>query len=914
MANHIVKNHAQANNKNKVRAKKSKSAAKREKNSPNVSFAWIHNRNIQVITGIFLIIAAIFLFFSFISFFSTHNIDNTTANINIFTTIRNGNSTQYIGNNMRILGLYFSFLFIQFSFGIASFGFLFLFIIWGIYLISKRALLPLLKSFLSTLLCVIWFSLLMGGLFGKNSNWDWLGGNIGNYLSQALIETSVGSIGFALLMIFFAIVILVSFFGLTFHNILPNENEEEENNTDDTQTAASDTEKINDDVETDENTKSAESVQAKSVFANIFHRKPKAEPEENPFKGPIHIATTYPPENSENEKHTIPGNDVLMDDDDTHAANSTIPTTENIDTENHPFKKVESGTKEALEQTNGFNENTDEEPLVEMPDEGEIEPLFSNEENLETALTDEEEIEPELTEEEANEAYISSLPPFDPRDELIHYQFPTAELLEAYANTNLSKEEREEEIQKNKQKIKNILSNFGVEIQSISAIEGPTITMYEIVPAVGVRISKIKNLEDDIALSVAAIGIRIIAPIPGKGSIGIEIPNSMPKIVPMRDTITCDKFVNNTKMALPIAIGKTISNEVFVFDLAKMPHVLMAGATGQGKSVGLNAVLVSLLYHKHPAELKLVLVDPKKVELTLYSKIERHYLAKIPGAEAIITDTKQVVRTLNSLCIEMDNRYELLKKAQCRNIIEYNEKFKSRHLNPEHGHRFLPYIVLVFDEFADCIMTAGREVESPIARLAQLARAIGIHLIIATQRPSVNIITGVIKANFPARIAFRVSSRIDSRTILDAGGAERLIGKGDMLISTGSDITRIQCALVDTPEIERICEFIGEQHGFTGAYELPEVPEEQDDNTQSSDDGEIDSFFADAARIVVQTGHGSTSLLQRKLKLGYNRAGRIMDQLEREGIVGAFEGSKAREVLIRDSAQLEEKLKNMGLN
>ncbi len=438
--------------------------------------------------------------------------------------------------------------------------------------------------------------------------------------------------------------------------------------------------------------------------------------------------------------------------------------------------------------------------------------------------------------------------------------------------------------------------------------------MYEIVPAPGVRISKIKNLEDDIALSVAAIGIRIIAPIPGKGTVGIEVPNSQPKIVPMRDMVTSEKFLNAKKMALPIAIGRTISNEVFVFDLAKTPHVLMAGATGQGKSVGLNAVLTSLLYYKHPAELKLVLVDPKKVELTLYSKIERHYLAKLPdAADAIITDTSQVVRTLNSLCIEMDNRYELLKKAQCRNIIEYNEKYISRHLNPEHGHHFLPYIVLIFDEFADCIMTAGREVESPVARLAQLARAIGIHLIVATQRPSVNIITGVIKANFPARIAFRVSSSVDSRTILDTSGAERLIGKGDMLISLGGEVTRIQCALVDTPEIERICEYIGEQHAFINAYLLPEVPEDTEGDVQTSDDGEIDGCFADAARIVVQTGHGSTSLLQRKLKLGYNRAGRVMDQLEREGIVGAFEGSKAREVIVKDPAILENKLKEMGL-
>ncbi|MFA7401908.1 MAG: DNA translocase FtsK, partial [Bacteroidales bacterium] len=507
------------------------------------------------------------------------------------------------------------------------------------------------------------------------------------------------------------------------------------------------------------------------------------------------------------------------------------------------------------------------------------------------------------------------LEPYDPYAELSQYQFPPVELLEEYTNTIRTLEEKEAEIRSNKIRIQDTLSNYGVQIQSISAIEGPTITLYEIVPAPGVRISKIKNLEDDIALSLSALGIRIIAPMPGKGTIGIEVPNSVPKIVPMRSTVQSEKFQHASKMILPIAIGKTISNEVFVFDLAKMPHVLMAGATGQGKSVGLNAVLVSLLYKKHPAELKLVLVDPKKVELTLYSKIERHYLAKLPDLEeAIITDTKKVVRTLNSLCIEMDLRYDLLKEAQCRNIVEYNEKFKSRRLNPEKGHRFLPYIVLIFDEFADCIMTAGREIESPIARLAQLARAIGIHLIIATQRPSVNIITGIIKANFPARIAFKVSSKIDSRTILDSGGAERLIGKGDMLISTGNDIIRLQCALVDTPEVEKICDFIGEQHGFTSALHLPEVPDEQEDNSQEADDGDIDSMFADAAYVVVNSGHGSTSLLQRKLKLGYNRAGRIMDQLERVGIVGPFEGSKAREVRIKDPMTLEEKLKEMGLS
>ena len=437
-------------------------------------------------------------------------------------------------------------------------------------------------------------------------------------------------------------------------------------------------------------------------------------------------------------------------------------------------------------------------------------------------------------------------------------------------------------------------------------------TLYEIVPAPGVRISKIKNLEDDIALSLAALGIRIIAPIPGKGTIGIEVPNSKPDIVDMRALIASDKF-QNADMALPVAIGKTISNETFCFDLAKMPHLLMAGATGQGKSVGLNAILVSLLYKRHPAQLKFVLVDPKKVELTLFNKIERHFLAKLPDEEdPIITDTSKVVKTLNSLCIEMDDRYELLKSAHCRNIKEYNAKFIKRKLNPENGHRYLPYIVLVVDEFADLIMTAGKEVETPIARLAQLARAIGIHLIIATQRPSVNIITGTIKANFPARIAFRVTSKIDSRTILDAGGADQLIGRGDMLMSTGNDLIRLQCGFVDTPEVEEICDFIGSQQGYPSAFFLPEVAEEGGGDLGHIADEDRDAMFNEAARLIVMHQQGSASLLQRKLKLGYNRAGRIIDQLEAAGIIGPFEGSKARKVLIPDEMSLEQLLNNGG--
>jgi len=493
---------------------------------------------------------------------------------------------------------------------------------------------------------------------------------------------------------------------------------------------------------------------------------------------------------------------------------------------------------------------------------------------------------------------------FDPTLELSNYQFPPIELLAAHGSSG-SITINEEELEENKNKIVDTLKNYSIGIAQIKATIGPTVTLYEIVPEAGIRISKIKNLEDDIALSLSALGIRIIAPIPGKGTIGIEVPNKNPSVVSMRSVIASTKF-QKAEMELPIAFGKTISNETFVVDLAKMPHMLMAGATGQGKSVGLNAVLASLLYKKHPAEVKFVLVDPKKVELTLYNKIERHFLAKLPdSADAIITDNTKVIHTLNSLCIEMDQRYELLKLAMVRNIKEYNEKFKSRRLNPNDGHQFLPYIVLVIDEFADLIMTAGKEVETPIARLAQLARAIGIHLIIATQRPSVNVITGIIKANFPARLAFRVTSKIDSRTILDTQGADQLIGRGDMLFTQGNDVTRIQCAFVDTPEIQKLTEFIGSQRGYAQAHLLPEYVGEES-SLDMSDLGERDPLFREAAEVLVIAQQGSASLIQRKLKLGYNRAGRLIDQLEAAGIVGPFEGSKARQVLIRDMQALEQ--------
>lgn len=501
---------------------------------------------------------------------------------------------------------------------------------------------------------------------------------------------------------------------------------------------------------------------------------------------------------------------------------------------------------------------------------------------------------------------------YDPKLDLANYALPPIDLLQDYGGKGGSVDKSE--LEANKNKIVQTLQNYKIEIAKIRATVGPTVTLYEIVPAPGVRISKIKNLEDDIALSLAALGIRIIAPIPGKGTIGIEVPNSKPEMVSMRSLIASKKFQEND-FELPVVMGKTITNETYTFDLAKLPHLLVAGATGQGKSVGLNAILISLLYKKHPAQVKFVLVDPKKVELTLYNRIERHFLAKLPGEEeAIITDTSKVVNTLNSLCIEMDQRYDLLKAAHVRNIKEYNEKFVARKLNPEKGHRYLPYIVVLIDEFADLIMTAGKEVEMPIARIAQLARAIGIHLIVATQRPSVNVITGMIKANFPARIAFRVLSKIDSRTILDASGADQLIGRGDMLISLGQDIIRLQCGFVDTPEVDAICSFIGDQRAYPEALLLPEYVGESADGGGNMDDEELDALFAEAARIVVIHQQGSASLLQRKLKLGYNRAGRIVDQLEGHGVIGAFKGSKARDVLFADEASLEEYLASKGIS
>lgn len=575
-----------------------------------------------------------------------------------------------------------------------------------------------------------------------------------------------------------------------------------------------------------------------------------------------------------------------------------------VDFELEQPMKVEVGSKEE-EVSNTpfpFEEKQTSEPQRPMPTEANEEEEEDNDEPDFTVSDD--------TSEEDAEYKGPALQPYNPRLDLENYKFPTLDLLNQYENNgpNIDMEEQNA----NKDRIIKVLRSFGIEISSIKASVGPTITLYEITPAEGVRISKIRNLEDDIALSLSALGIRIIAPIPGKGTIGIEVPNANPRIVPMQSILNSKKF-QETTMELPIALGKTITNEVFMVDLAKAPHMLVAGATGQGKSVGLNAIVTSLLYKKHPAELKFVIVDPKKVEFSVYTPIERHFLAKLPdGEDAIITDVSKVVQTLNSLCIEMDTRYDLLRKAGCRNIKEYNAKFISRQLNPEKGHRFMPYIVIIIDEFGDLIMTAGKEVELPICRIAQLARAVGIHAIIATQRPTTNIITGTIKANFPARVAFRVAAMMDSRTILDRSGAQQLIGKGDMLYLQGNDPVRVQCAFVDTPEVERIANYISKQQGYPTAFMLPEyVGEESESSIGEVDMNRLDPMFEDAARLVVIHQQGSTSLIQRKFSIGYNRAGRIMDQLEKAGIVGPTQGSKARDVLCMDETDLEMKLNNL---
>jgi len=747
-------------------------------------------------------------------------------------------------NWMSRFGAHISDLLIYDGFGISAFIFAFLVTLTGIYLFFNIKKKPLLNYWFWGIYNSIWLSIALGFIL---DNHYLLAGKVG-FVSNEFLNQYIGQIGIVLVLSLMLILYLI-----IRHNLAPD-----------------------------------------ALLKKIGTKVSTSD------------KNTTEEQEKEEENSTLNTSDTDVDHNQT-ANNQEKDSQKNSNTEvdltNAQSNSSDLELEKSMVQKDQSKNN--QEPEFSVENKTEVPADESDDaENIEMEVEKAEDPEEEV--EYKSKKLVEDFGEFDPRLDLSKYQFPSINLLKDY-NKGGGITIDQNELEENKNQIVNTLKNYKIGIAQIKATVGPTVTLYEIVPEAGIRIKKIKNLEDDIALSLAALGIRIIAPIPGRGTIGIEVPNQKPSIVPMRSVVASSKF-KEAEMELPLALGKTISNETFVVDLAKMPHLLMAGATGQGKSVGLNVILTSLLYQKHPAEVKFVLVDPKKVELTLFSKIERHYLAKLPDTEeAIITDNTKVINTLNSLCIEMDERYELLKKAMVRNIKEYNRKYKQRKLNPEDGHKFMPYIVLVVDEFADLIMTAGKEVEAPIARLAQLARAIGIHLIIATQRPSVKVITGMIKANFPARMAFRVTSNIDSRTILDAGGASQLIGKGDMLFTQGNDLTRLQCAFVDTPEVEKITEFIGSQKAYPNAHQLPEYVGEESDPLEDKVD-ERDKLFNEAAEIIVTAQQGSASLLQRKLKLGYNRAGRIIDQMEAAGIVGPFEGSKARQVLVNDINQLNDLL------
>jgi len=787
--------------------------------------------------GVLLVLLSIALLLSFISYFITGNYDQSQVNDVFDRAIQTKN---WLGK----FGAYLADFFLYQGFGVASFLFVRILFLTGIYLILDISIGKLKRILFWDLYLIIVLSVIFGFF------WDYLpelAGTIG-FEVNSYIQDYIGKIGTALILFFSTIIYLIFKIKISpdaIKNIFEKPNKtfqeeliDEKNNTNET---------------------SNKIIEDNSSIENDFIIR-----EDDEAISKIELKPSIFEINKESLKPTISNASEL-----------------NLDSK---YKKEDNFSITEKIGSTTMNTEADNDFVIEKVEEEEI-----IEGNLSAKL-------------------VQDFGEFDPTLELSNYQFPPIDLLKEYTTGGITI--NQSELEENKNRIVETLKNYSIGISQIKATVGPTVTLYEIVPDAGIRISKIKNLEDDIALSLAALGIRIIAPIPGKGTIGIEVPNNNPTMVAMKSVISSPKF-QQAEMELPIALGKTISNETFVVDLAKMPHLLMAGATGQGKSVGLNAILASLLYKKHPAEVKFVLVDPKKVELTLFNKIERHYLAKLPDTEdAIITDNTKVINTLNSLCIEMDNRYSLLKDAMVRNIKEYNDKFKLRKLNPENGHRFLPYIVLVVDEFADLIMTAGKEVETPIARLAQLARAIGIHLIIATQRPSVNVITGMIKANFPARIAFRVMSKIDSRTILDAGGADQLIGRGDLLYTNGNDMVRVQCAFIDTPEVEKVCDFIGSQKAYPEAYQLPEYVGEESGTTLDVDISDRDTLFREAAEVIVTAQQGSASLIQRKLKLGYNRAGRIIDQLEAAGIVGPFEGSKARSVLITDLVALDHFLNN----
>lgn len=809
------------------------------------------------IFGAFCLLVSIFLFIAFISYFFTWKEDQDKV-------FRGGMSILFdsdvkVSNLLGRLGSYLSHFFIYKGFGIASLLICTFFFVLGVNKLFSKKVFSISKNLKYVTIGLLVLSTSLAFVL-SGSDFPY-GGGVGAMISRWLVG-GVGTIGTAALLFLLALGYIIWQFNPAFN--LPQKRKEQ----------------LVEDVTGEHMPDEVEDIEVVTVnpVKPVKPVKPVVteEPKWQDFKV---VEKEEEPEEEELEEESMVEKEIVND----------------------LFHKHETTVYDKLK-----TQPPPPEPVVETPVEPPIE--TPKEAGLELQL----EIKsmPDVAASEEPQVDVENLPPYEPTLDLRDYKYPTLSLLETHGSEKIIQDANE--LENNKNQIIATLRNYAIEIQKISATVGPTVTLYEIVPAAGVRISKIKNLEDDIALSLAALGIRIIAPIPGKGTIGIEVPNVKKTVVSMKTLLASDKFQHNT-YSLPIAIGKKIDNDNFIVDLTSMPHLLMAGATGQGKSVGLNAILVSLLYKKHPSQLKLVLIDPKKVELSIYRHIEKHFLAKLPGEEdAIITDTKKVVHTLNALCIEMDNRYDLLKEAGARNIKEYNEKFVKRKLNPQKGHQYLPFIVLVIDEFADLIMTAGKEIEMPIARLAQLARAVGIHLIIATQRPSVNIITGTIKANFPSRIAFKVSSKIDSRTILDTGGAEQLIGKGDMLISNNGELNRLQCAFVDTPEVESIVDFVAEQRGYPQAFLLPEYIDEKELEGKDFDLADRDSLFNDAARLIVQNQVGSTSLLQRRMKLGYNRAGRLMDQLEAAGIVGPSQGSKARDVLIRNEAELEQHLDALG--
>lgn len=818
----------------------------KKKRSFKIDIPFLRDRRFQLSVGFFLLLFSVFIFLACVSYLFTGKMDQSVVEAFFDQNETVKSLGQEAGNWMKLLGALVAHKLIFSWFGIAAFLIPPLLFIFGYRVIWGKALIRLPRAIAFTLFFLIWISLLMGSMIkGDQSISEWSFYSGGLGYQLSIFFDNLLGFGTILFLAFTLLVFVIFFFNIT--EILSLK-----------KTPA---------------TAGSEDAASEDTTSDLIEEQP----------GEEEALDAEATESIDSEVELKDWVVSLKEEKEAKKTEEAAPTAEvHEEVTLEPVVESEAPVEEVVElEVTPINK-----PVPKAPD---AEPSFEVEIN------------------EMAEKLVEKAGHYDPTLDLPNYQFPKVTSLREYSTGKISV--TKEELQANKDKIVKTLTNFKIGIASIKATIGPTVTLYEIVPDAGVKISKIKNLEDDIALSLAALGIRIIAPIPGKGTIGIEVPNTNKEMVSMKSVISTDKFMNSD-MALPVAFGKTISNEVFVADLAKMPHLLMAGATGQGKSVGLNVILTSLLYKKHPSQLKFVLVDPKKVELTLFNKIERHYLAKLPdNDEPIITDTKKVINTLNSLCIEMDQRYDSLKDAGCRNIKEYNQKFVDRKLNPEKGHKFLPYIVLVIDELADLMMTAGKEVETPIARLAQLARAIGIHLVVATQRPSVNVITGIIKANFPARLSFRVTSKVDSRTILDSGGADQLIGHGDMLLSMGSDIIRLQCAFVDTPEVDEICDFIGSQKGYETAYLLPEFTgDEVDPNTGSVDLSDRDALFDEAARLIVGHQQGSTSLIQRKLKLGYNRAGRLIDQLEAAGIVGPFEGSKARQVLIPDEYSLEQLL------